>query len=319
MPSKSNEERIARLDALAAAAPEVRGSAFAEAQAAATDPDREIRTAAAEAIAATADPDDALRWLNRLSADEDVGVRYGAVAAIAGLPWRGRLDPLARALNDDDLGIVAVAADGLSYAGDRRAIPALLDLVNEKKLQFGALEGFYALRDESGLPTAQRIFGGLLTPFFEKAAAALLLARAGDAQALEHLRRRAVKRYGVERGFVLSHLLEVDPAEGARLLEAIAQDRNDDQRESAIVALTRADAGRWWPVAEEAIAQSTSDEAPGAGELLLALAQIDHPRAARLAETYVARGDPVGQAARRVRLAAALRETFPEEVLIRCD
>ncbi len=317
MASKEIESRVARLEALAESAPENRHHALAEARLAAADPVREVRAAAAGAIAATAEPNEALLRLGRLAGDDDVGVRYAAVAAIAGLPWRGRLDPLARALEDEDLGVVAVAADGLSYARDARAARALHRLLNEKRTQFGALEGLYALGDEEVVPFARQLFTAFLTPVFNKVAAALILARSGDGPAIEFLLRGAQKRYASERGFILSHLLDFENPEARQILESVAGTPTDDQRESALLALTRKDPARWWPEAVAAIAAAVSEDAAGAGEVLLTLADIDWRRAKALAETYHMREDAIGVAARHVRLQVSLMEAFPEEVQVR--
>jgi HEAT repeat protein len=315
--SKEIQSRVDRIEALADSDPDLRAQALVEARTAAADPVREVRAAAAGAIAATAEPNEALLRLGRLAADEDVGVRYAAVAAIAGLPWRGRLDLLARALDDDDLGIVAVAADGLSYVNDRRALPALELLLNEKRTQFGALEGLYALRDEGVLPLARQLFTGFLTPIFNKVAAALIVARSGEAPAMEFLLRGAQKRFAAERGFILSHLIDFPSAQGRQILETVAHTPTDDQRESALLALTRSDPARWWPEAEAAIDSAIPEEAPGAGEVLLTLADIDWRRAKAVAEKYRTREDPIGLAARHVRLQASLMDAFPDEVHLR--
>jgi len=316
--NKAIEARLDQLKRLAETVPDARGAVFAEARAAAVDPDREIRTAAAEAVGALGEPVEALQWLGRLASDTDVGVRYGAVAALAGVPWRGRLDLLARALDDEDAGVVAVAADGLSYAGDRRAAPTLHSLVSEKKLQFGALEGLYALRDEQVAMLARQLFNALLTPLFEKTMAALILARAGDEGALQHLRRRAQKRYAADRGLILLHLAEVDPVEGRRILESVAASTSDDQRESALLALTRLDAGRWWPAAEKSLEEALPNDVHGAAEILHVLSDIDARRARPLVEVHRIRDDELGAAARRLLLNQWLRDAFPDEVLLKC-
>lgn len=318
MPNAATEARLAKLQLLAESPPEARAQAFLEARTAATDPERLIRAAACEAIAATADPVEAVQWLGRLSQDPDVGVRHSAVIAIAGLPWNGRLDLLARALGDEDPGVVAVAADGLSYAGDRRALPVLHELVAEKQLQFGALEGLYALKDERLAAIARPLFAGFLTPLFEKTMAALALARTGDIEALQHVRRRVRKKFSPERGFLVMHLLGADVTEGRPFVEALAVNAADDQRESALLALARLEPDRWWPQLEASLRENSETDFQGAAEVLFGLAQIDCARAGVLAQAYVGRTDGLGAAARRVLLGSALRAAFPAEILARC-
>lgn len=311
---------IAELGLLPESTPDERPAAFARARAAATNQDREIRTASAEAIAATGQPREALDWLGRLAGDDDVGVRYAAIAAVAGLPWKGRFSLLARALEDADLGIAALAADGLSYAGDRRSLETLLSLVDEKRLQFGALEGLYALHDPQALPVARRLFDALLTPLFERTMAALILARDGDEAARQSIRKRLSKRYTAERGLIVRNLLEADPVEGPATVERIAATAKDDQRETALLLLTRKEPGRWWSLAAETIPEAlAADDAEGAAEILLSLADIDQKRTMPVAELHFTRKDPLGAASRRLILADSLRSAFPDEVQLRCD
>jgi HEAT repeat protein len=313
---------VSPLDALkplAETAPEQRADAFTRACAAATSLDRELRAASADPISATGTPREAIEWLGRLASDPDVGVRYSAVAATAGLVWKARFTILRKAMEDEDLGIVALAADGLSYAGDHRAAPRLRSLVSEKRLQFGALEGLYNLRDTEVVPIARKLFNALLTPLFEKTMVALILAREGDEAARAYLRKRITKRFTEERGLVVKHLIEVDPVEGQATVERIAGLPKDDQRETALLALTRLDAGRWWDLTAETIVEALSvEDYEGAAEVLLSLADIDQRRTMSIALKHLPRTDALGEAARRLRLAASLREAFPNEVQLRC-
>ncbi len=318
MPNAATEARLTKLQLLPESPPEARAQAFAEAREAAADPDRLIRAAACEGIAATANPSDGLQLLGRLAQDSDVGVRHAAVIAIAGLPWGGRLDLLAHALSDEDLGVVAVAADGLSYAGDRRAIPMLHELIAEKQLQFGALEGLYALQDERLPSIARPLFAGFLTPLFEKTMAALALARTGDVEALQHVRRRVRKKFSPERGFLVMHLAGADVSEGRAFVESLASSPSDDQRESALLSLARLEPDRWLPELERALAENLDGDPQGAAEVLFGLAQIDWARAGGLATEHLSRTDALGAAARRVLLGASLRAAFPAEILARC-
>jgi len=313
----THAERIGALDRLAESAPEGRTRAFAEALSASREADSELRAASADALAATGDPGPCIGALRALAADEVPGVRFRATAALAGTPWRGRLDALAAMLADADARVAMLAAEGLSHAGDARAAPVLRAALADRRTRFQALEGLLALGDD-GLPeTARRVFGAFFATPFERALAAVVLARGGDAKARAHLLRRASKRRAEERPFVVVYLATADPGEGRALVEAIARDEHDYLRESALLALVKLDRS-WWSKAQESIARYADDDPHVAAELLLGLSDVDAERAGLALEARVDRADELGAAARRLRLALHLRRAFPREVLLRC-
>lgn len=312
-------EVIDRLDALAETSPNDRERASAEALRAASHDDREVRAAAARAVGATVEPPLAVTTLSKLANDPDVGVRYETAAVLAASPWRGRLDVLARLLDDEDLGVVGVAADGLAYSGDVRAVEALHSLLSEKRLRFAALEGLLVLREQRFMTElAPELFRRIFAPPFERALGAVALAAEGNESARQYLRLRMAKKRAEERPFILLHLARVDPGEGRAMIESIARDEQDYLRESAILALLRLDAS-WWTAAQQAIIGNADDDSLAAAEVLRTLLEIDSEHADLFAAPHVDRKDELGTAARRVRLSASLRRDFPREVLPRCD
>jgi hypothetical protein len=313
------QERLDALRAVAETAPTERRRAFEAARRESRADEREVRAAAAGALVATGDPSAALSELARLTADDDVGVRYAAAIALAQAPWRGRLDLLAKLLDDEDRGVAAMAADGLAHAHDRRAAPLLRELLAEKRLRWTALEALYELRDEALLSEAPVLFGGLLfgSPF-ERALGALVLAEQGDRRALDHLLSKLAKKRAEERPFIAVHLAKAVPVEGRQAIEQLATAEDEYLRESALLALAKVDPA-WWPRAQEAIGRWAEEDPHVSAELLLGLFDVDWSRAGLLAEAHVARADELGTAARRVRLGTALRAEFRDEVLLRCD
>lgn len=312
-------DRIAALDRLAEAHPDERASAFANALEASRDPAKEVRGASAGAIGATGSATEAVTALARLAGDADVGVRMAAAIALAESPWRGRLDVLRTLLDDEDPGVAGVAAEALAHAGDRSAIPRLRAMLGDRRLRFHALEGLLDVGDEELPNIVRRSFGSFFAPPFEKAAAAVALARTGDAAALEHLRARMQKRRAEERPFILVHLAQLDPGEGRRIVETIARTEGEYLRESALLALARLDASTWWAPAQECIGRFADADPYVAAEVLLTLFEIDWKRASLVADAHASRENELGAAARRVRLAAALRAAHPAEILVRCD
>ncbi len=275
------------------------------------------RARGARALAAVAAPEVVIQELTRLALDRDVGVRMAAVSALAALPWRGRLDLLARALDDADLGVALVAAQGLTHARDRRAAPVLRELVGQRKLRFEALEALFELNDPDARPLAERTFGALFASPFERGAAALTLARAGDEKARAHLVTRLSNRRAEERPMLLVHALMASPEATLPVVQRIAESTDDYLKESALLALVRIDVA-YWPRLHEALSGHVDTEPATAAELLLSLHEIDPVRTGLIARAHRHREDPLGEAAHAVEVANHLRDRHPDEVLLRC-
>lgn len=301
---------------LAEVHPDEREEAFSKAVSFVSDPSLELRAACAEAIAATGAPADAIEALSKLADDEAAGVRLSAVAALSSLPWRGRIEALRRKLTDADRGIVLTTADGLAWAGDTEVAPVLRTFVTDRRLRFDALDALLSLNDPSLLETARTMFRSFFTPLFERALSAVVLAAEGDEPARAHLRTRLGKKRAQERPFVLMHLARVDPEQGRPLVEAIARAPDDYLRESALLALARLD-DVWWAPAQEAIGRWSDEDPHVSGEVLQGLFELDWNRASLIADAHVHRDSELGQAARRLRLQSALRDSFASEVLVR--
>lgn len=304
------------LYALAERHPKERADAFALARQATRANELDMRAASADVVAQLGTPNEALEVLERLADDGAPGVRLAAVAAAAGLPWRGRVQLLERKTKDADRGIVLTAADGLAWAGDERAAPVLRTYINDRRLRFDALDALLTLGDSELEQTAERLFGSFFTPLFEKALAAVVLAAKGRESPREYLRHRLTKKRAPERPFIVIHLAEVDPVEGRKRIEELARAEDDYLRESALLALTRLDRA-YWPQAQEAIGRWADDDPHVSSEVLLGLFEIDWARASLIADAHVRRDSELGVSARRLRLQAALRAAHPEEVLVR--
>lgn len=310
--AKSPSAEVAELDALAQVSPKFREEAASKAAQAATSPEREIRAAACRALGATADPNLALGNLKKLAKDPDVGVRHEAAAVLAGCPWKGKLDLLAGLMEDEDLGVAAVAADGLSHAGDRRAAPVLHELLSHRRLRFAALEGLLAIEDPQLMDElAPDLFRRIFISPFERALAAVALAPKRE-DTRRYLLERMEKKKAEERPFILIHLPRLGE-EGLVVLRAIAQDEGDYLRESAVLALLRCGES-WWPAAQAAVIQNADEDPHVSAEVLLGLLEIDSEHARLFAAPHREREGELGDAARRVLLSAALRQEFATEL-----
>ena len=303
-----------RVEALLAVHPSERADAFLSASAMANDADRFVRAASARAVAATGEPREAIELLGRLAGDADVGVRMAAASALAGLSWRGKLGALGTLLDDADLGVAAMAAQGLAHAKDGRGAALLLDVCDERRLRFDALEALFVLDHDGANDVARRLFGAFLVPPFDKGVAALILARQGDGKARAHVLERLSSPRAEERPMLLVHALAALGPSVVDVVERVAADERDYLRESALLALVRHDSSVW-PRVQAALVRWVDDDPHVSAELLLGLFDIDADRAGLLVEAHVQRPDELGRAARRLRLAGQLRSTFPDEVL----
>lgn len=297
--------------------PDQRAAAFAEVSAKAGSADPGARILAAKGLAALGTPAEALAALGKLAEDPHVGVRMAATAALASLPWKGRLALLGKRLDDDDLGIATMAAQGLAHARDRRGVALLRSVLGERKLRFDALESLFELGDTESVAEAQRLYGGVFVSAFERGICALMLARQGDEKARAFVLKHVADRKAEARPMLVVHLAAALGGEGRAYLEKLAATEDDYLRESALLALVRLDAS-YWPRVQEAIGRWSDEDPLVAGELLLELFDVDWKRASVVADAQLGRPRELGAAARQVRLAAHLRSTHPDEVLLRC-
>ncbi len=107
--------------------------------AALSDPSSDVRRMAAEALGKKGDPAAAFPLLKELD-DRDVHARKAAAEALglvlekapAGTPGRPEaVDALVRLLGDPDYGVRYNSADGLSHLRSRRAVPALIAVLEK--------------------------------------------------------------------------------------------------------------------------------------------------------------------------------------------
>jgi hypothetical protein len=229
------------------------------------------------------------------------------------VPWRGRRDALASLLDDADLGVASMAAQGLAHAKDARGAGLLVEVTGERRLRFDALEALFVLDHESASEVAAGFFRGFFVPPFEKGIAALVLARRGDEKARAHVLERLSRPRAEERPMLLVHALAALGPSGVEVVEGVAADEGDYLRESALLALVRRDSAVW-PRVQAALARWVDDDPHVSAELLMGLFDIDASRAGLLVEAHAGREDDLGRAARRLRLAGSLRARFPGEI-----
>lgn len=129
--------------------------------AALSDPSSDVRRMAAEALGEKGDPAAAFPLLKELD-DEDVHARKAAAEALglvlekapAGTPGRPEaVDALIRLLGDPDYGVRYNSAAGLSHLRSRRAVPALVTVLERDPDEAVRSEAAWAL-GQTGDPVA---------------------------------------------------------------------------------------------------------------------------------------------------------------------
>ncbi len=88
-----------------------------------------LRCQAAEALGELGDTK-AIRALVPLLKDPDANVRTNVAAALCKLPDERVVSPLMKSLKDQETSVRAYAIQGLGVCGDKTAVPALLDILN---------------------------------------------------------------------------------------------------------------------------------------------------------------------------------------------
>jgi HEAT repeat protein len=126
-------------------------------------PDWDVRARAALALGVIADPRASLPLSRRMLEDEHELVRVRSARALVRLGPPDPVDPLLQALHDSGSAVRCAAAEALSGARDRRAIPALVQLllpgeaVETRKAVAGALDAL-GWNPESGEPAARVVY-----------------------------------------------------------------------------------------------------------------------------------------------------------------
>ncbi len=182
----------------------------------------------------------------RLLGDPSPGVRLQAIHALAPLGLASLHDRFAESLHDPDRLVRLAAAVALAAGGDLRGTDVLLEAIARRSTRLDALLALRrAAADGPDLrakiePEVRKIFGGFLTHRFDRVAAAAVLATMGIKEGGDHLIERA-RKGGVERPMALELCGELQIPGGEAVAAAIAADKDDALRGTALRALASYD------------------------------------------------------------------------------
>lgn len=172
--------------------------------------------------------DEALELLCRYLADDTPRIRVEAAGRLADLARPQSRGAFAQALNDESFSVRFEAARGMAALKHKAGLEVLVEALDDAHLRFRALEILGELGEREALPHVQRVFDMWLLSGFERTQAAAVLVMLGDAaRGVEHLFKRARKRWSPDRALALEMLgrLKVD---GARtvLMQSLADPKD---------------------------------------------------------------------------------------------
>lgn len=162
-------------------------------RAALSDARPEVRFQAAASFVELA-PDEAPSALSPLLDDDDPEVRASVVEALGSLPMdapagAGLAEALAGKVGDADVRVRGAAGLALAERGDRRAIPALRELLGDPHFAFDAAASLGELGATEAAEDLASLGARMLAPLVLRAVAGGALARLGDPRGADILRR----------------------------------------------------------------------------------------------------------------------------------
>lgn len=183
--------------------------------------------------------EEAKALLLRHVGDATARVRIEAVGRLADLGRADTRGVFAVALTDAVPSVRFEAARGMVALRHSAGLEVLLAALDDGELRFRAAAALAQLGDRAAVPKLKQVFRGWFVPAFDRTQLAGALAQLGDSDGIEHLFKRAGKRWSLDRAMAIELLGEVKaPGASARLLE-ILKDPNDSCRGAAARGLGR--------------------------------------------------------------------------------
>jgi len=171
--------------------------------------------------------------------DKVARVRLEAVGRLADLALPTSRGALAAALQDELLAVRFEAARGMVALKHPAGLNVLVEALDDPELRFRAAAALARLGDRTVIPKLKKVFSGWLLPAFERTQLAGALAKLGDAVGVEHLFKRAGKRWSMDRAMALELLGEVQAAGARDRLLEVLKDAQDASRGAAARGLGR--------------------------------------------------------------------------------
>lgn len=176
---------------------------------------------------------EALELLVRHVGDQAPRVRVEAVGRLADLAEPSARGALAAALEDTSFPVRFEAARGMAALHHNAGLDVLSQALGLPDFRYRAAASLAQLGNKDALPALRKAFRGWLLPAFDRTQLAGALAALGDAEGVEHLFKRAAKRWSMDRAMAVEMLGQVRAAGAKERLSAIALDPADACRGAA--------------------------------------------------------------------------------------
>ncbi|MCK6547700.1 HEAT repeat domain-containing protein [Myxococcota bacterium] len=178
--------------------------------------------------------------LRRLLDDASPFVRREAAAALGDAREHGAADQLAAHLSDDDADAAFESAFALASLGDPRGLTRLTAALDEPKRRLDACEALRRLGPTASpaLPKLRELAGKLFLFWSDRLTAWATIYAIGEREpAATKILERTKARRREERSYALALIGTHHITEGADVLTAVARDRTDRLRDTAVRGL----------------------------------------------------------------------------------
>jgi len=217
----------------------------------------QVRLVALQVVASVLG-EQALPMLEAHAGDPDSEVRAAVEDAAEELGPAAK-SLLSRFLEDPEFVVRFWAASALAETGEAAAFPVLVEGLDESSTRFEALYALRALADPRALEPARHIFAKWGIAPTERAAAAGVLARLGDAEGKAYLVAELDRKRSHARGLAVELCGDLKLTEAAEALERILHDRQDLMRGAAAISLGRMKVARLVPELSALLADANED------------------------------------------------------------
>ncbi len=184
-------------------------------------------------------PDESKELLIRHVADPMPRVRVEAVGRLADHAYPDTRGVFASALDDSVQSVRFEAARGMVALKHPAGLEVLVAALDDVDLRFRAAAALAQLGDRAAVPALKRVFEKWLLPPFDRTQLAGALAQLGEAAGVEHLFKRAGKKWSVDRAMAIELLGEVKAPKARERLVDILNDPKDPCRGAAARGLGR--------------------------------------------------------------------------------
>lgn len=203
------------------------------------DQQPEVRAAGLALASVVLTPAEAKDVLVRHVADSVLRVRIEAVGRLADLALPEARGALAAALEDPAMGVRFEAARGMVALKHDAGLEVLLAALDDAELRFRAAAALALLGSQKAVPKLKEVFGSWFLPAFDRTQLAGALAKLGDLEGVEHLFKRASRRWSMDRAMAIELLGEVRATGAKDRLLQVLNDRDDSSRGAAARGLGR--------------------------------------------------------------------------------